>query len=357
MNFLQKILQQMQLQNAAIAQNRASSKTVRYLVSPKNWSIRHDGECLMANLPKPIGEITTISKGVHNGIFHYGGVADALSRGRLKRPDAKLPCGLTWFHVLDNDKRLKLVKAMDRELQFWHSSCSSTRDTLVANGANPDKFHVIPLGVDCEIFKPAADEEKKALRLKYAIPEDAVVIGSFQKDGMGWNYGAKPKWEKGPDTLCDALVTLSKNYPIFAVLSGPARGFVKECLDAASVPYFHAGFLDHANDTAELYQLLDLYLISSRIEGGPKSALEAPASGVPLVATKVGMVPDLFTHKVTAMMCDPEDSAALAAAAETVIESIALQTQLREQGRALALANSWRAIAARYYQELYLPFL
>lgn len=337
--------------------NSQSNKLIRYLVSAQNWSINHDGECLMANLPRPIGELTISHKGIHQGIFHFGGIADALSHGKMRWPQAKIGCGLTWFHVLENDKRLKLVPELDKRLDFWHSSCQSTLDRLIACGATASKTHCIPLGVDTDIFTVATQQQKLKLRQQLGIDDDAIVIGSFQKDGRGWNNGQHGKMEKGPDVLCDVLESLAKSNKLFVLLSGPARGYVKNRLRASGIAFYHTGYLPHANDVAPYFQALDIYLIPSRIEGGPKACLEAPACGIPLVSTNVGMVPDIIKHGHQGLVADVGDTRTLIEHCEAIIEDPNLAKNLSQNGRTMAQNYTWKNIAQRYYDELYLPIL
>lgn len=157
--------------------------------------------------------------------------------------------------------------------------------------------------------------------------------------------------------FCDAIEKGAKEKPIFVLLSGPARGYVKQRLDAANIPYHHTGFLNHTNDIAKLFPLLDAYLVASRIEGGPKAILESLASGVPLVTTKVGMAPDILTHDQNALLTDTEDSDALSHHILELVNKSEKREILSKEGLALAQNYSWEKIAARYYSELYEPLL
>ena len=107
------------------------------------------------------------------------------------------------------------------------------------------------------------------MRNKLKIPKDALVIGSFQKDGIGWGDGMKPKFIKGPDIFVETLRILSKKgLPIYALITGPARGYVIELLKQNNIPYHHS-YVSRAEDLVPFYQALDIYLITSREEGGP----------------------------------------------------------------------------------------
>ena len=151
------------------------------------------------------------------------------------------------------------------------------------------------------------------MRDQLGIPRSAFVIGSFQKDGVGWGDGLEPKLIKGPDVFLAALRMLKKNVPeLYVLLSGPARGYVKQGLDELQIPYKHV-YLKSYPDVAKLFWALDLYLAASRQEGGPKSILESMASGVPIVSTKAGQAMDLIQHGENGWLVDVEDVDALSA--------------------------------------------
>ncbi|MCY4045859.1 MAG: glycosyltransferase family 4 protein [Cellvibrionales bacterium] len=335
-----------------------SNKIVRYYSSGGNWSTHYDACQIINNLPKPIAEITTSHLGIEQGVFHYGGISHAVNKkGKIKWPKSNVPIIMTWYHILDDDHRIKLIPEMDERVSKWHSTCQFTLNTLAENGVSQDKLHLIPLGVDLDAFKPISIEERNRQRQALSIPEDAFVIGSFQKDALGWADGVKPKLEKGPDIFCDTIEKVAKEKPVFILLSGPARGYVKQRLDAANIPYHHTGYLDSTEDIAKLFPLLDTYLVASRIEGGPKAILESLASGIPLVTSKVGMAPDILTHNKNALISDIEDSDALSQNILTLIDSKHKREALSEAGIQLAQQYSWKKIAARYYSELYQPLL
>lgn len=339
------------------AYNRTQQHDVHYVTATMNWSVRHDGECLMSNLAPLDGALSPSPLGIEQGIIHYGGVADAFRNKKFITPPKGRPYGITWFHISENDKRLKYVGKLDQDVEFWHSSCSRTIDTLIEHGASPEKTHVIPLGVDTKAFHPLPAQEKQAKRGALGIPDDAIVIGSFQKDGTGWDDGMKPKSVKAPHIFCDVVIELNKTFNIFVLLTGPARGYVKSRLDEANVPYYSAGFLDHANDVIPYFQLIDFYLITSIIEGGPKALLEASACKAPLVTTNVGMVRDLFIHNESAMIADVNDKDALLEHCTTLINDKALYQKISCNAYNIAQNNSWQNIAQRYYDELYKPII
>jgi glycosyltransferase involved in cell wall biosynthesis len=170
-----------------------------------------------------------------------------------------------------------------------------------------------------------------------------VVIGSFQKDGVGWGNGDEPKLIKGPDIFLKVIEKLRHDIPnLFVLLSGPSRGYVKKGLDAMGVPYRHE-YLSEYKDVSRLYDALDLYLITSREEGGPKACLESMAKGVPLVTTEVGQCRDLVIAGKNAMMAPIEDVESLYGLSLKVLRDTDLQQTLIKDGLVTARDNSYES--------------
>ncbi len=164
------------------------------------------------------------------------------------------------------------------------------------------------------------------------IPDATVVIGSFQKDGNGWGEGNEPKRIKGPDIFVEVVKRLKEKIPnVLVLLTGPSRGFVKRGLSAAGVPFVHR-LLDRYAEVGHYYQAIDLYLVTSRDEGGPKAILESMASGVPLVTTRVGQAIDLVRHQENAWMVESEDVDGLTHWAQAALTPSREHEQIHRQG-------------------------
>jgi glycosyltransferase involved in cell wall biosynthesis len=210
--------------------------------------------------------------------------------------------------------------------------------------------------VDLNIFQPASPAIRNAARGQLGIPKDAVCIGSFQKDGVGWNAGLEPKLIKGPDIFLRSVERLAGQHRVFVLLTGPARGYVKNGLDQLGIPYHHM-YLSNYQEIAAYYQCLDLYLVTSRDEGGPKALLESMATGVPVVSTKVGMAPDIMTNGQNGFLADVEDVEGIVGLAEMLVTDQELQERCIEGGLTTAAQHDWNHIALRYYHEVYAPLL
>jgi glycosyltransferase involved in cell wall biosynthesis len=225
---------------------------------------------------------------------------------------------------------------------------------ILDTGIAPEKLHRIPIGIDVDAFRLRSPEARAEARRALELPESAFVVGSFQKDGVGWDEGLEPKLIKGPDVLLAVAERLRERVPELAFLvTGPARGYVRSGLDGLGIPHRHA-LLPDIDDLPRAYDAIDLCLVTSRDEGGPRAVLEAMATGVPLVTTRVGQALDLVRHGENGWLVEVEDvdglvesAAHVAAAADGELDGV-----LRA-GRETAEANSYEALRPRWRELLH----
>ena len=206
---------------------------------------------------------------------------------------------VAYFHgrpgssVPEFDSLYQVFKENHHHIHRVQVSHSEMQQVLLEGGIDPNKIHLIPIGINLAIFPFHTPKTRQSARRRLGIPFNATVVGSFQKDGEGWGEGLSPKLIKGPDIFLEVIARIKEHIPdLFILLSGPARGYVIHGLESMGVPYRYC-FVHQYNQMASLYHALDLYLITSRQEGGPKALLECMASGVPLVSTRVGQAMDM----------------------------------------------------------------
>jgi len=298
-----------------------------FLVSDSpNWVISNEMKelsMLAKRLGVPLAPSNLVNFTDHQSVF-FGSHFNLLLKDKWIGVGHHL--GTAYFHgrpgtgVEEFDQCYKNLCRFHDKIHRIQVSYSEMRDIVLSSGIAPEKVFLIPIGINLRYFSMQTSESRKKARLKYGIPQSAVVIGSFQKDGNGWGEGLEPKLVKGPDIFIKTLENLKNRVTeIFVLLSGPARGYVKAELERIGVPYRHF-FLKRYSDIGELYQALDLYLVSSRQEGGPKAVLESMATGVPLVTTRVGQTMDLVKHGINAWMVDVGDVEGLAYWAEYALQ-------------------------------------
>jgi len=332
-------------------------------VEPLNWVINWEGIYISKNIRTLYNVPIRLRKSskfiislIKNQVIHFGSRSVYLPYNYKYVNDSN-ELIMTWYHGTDRDTEyIKSLTVASKKLSIIHTSCSVTKSQLINWGADESKIIVIPIGLDVSLFKSAGSYSKKEIRKKLGIPNNSICIGSFQKDGDGWREGNSPKYVKGPDVFCEVVKRLNEKNPVFVLLSGPARGFVKKKLQSYGIPFKHLYLKNYLN-IAKLYRALDLYIVTSRAEGGPKALLESFASGVPLVSTDVGMVHDIGENGYNAMVSRIDDIESLVYNCQKIIDNEGLRKKIVLGGFETVKDYDWEVIAKRYYEEIYSRFL
>jgi glycosyltransferase involved in cell wall biosynthesis len=264
--------------------------------------------------------------------------------------------GFAYFHgrpgtpgMPEFDACFETMRRRHAEIDRVQVTNSAMEELILETGIAPEKLHRIPIGIDVTTFGLRTPESRAEARRSLGLPESAFVVGSFQKDGVGWEEGLEPKLIKGPDVLLAAAERLRDRVPELAfLLTGPARGYVVGGLERLEIPYRHA-LLPGVDAVAQAYEAIDVCLVTSRDEGGPRAVLEAMATGVPLVTTRVGQAADLVRHGENGWVVEVEDVDGLVEWTARVAEAPAneLDAVLRA-GRETAEESSYDSLRPRW---------
>lgn len=158
--------------------------------------------------------------------------------------------------------------------------------------------------------------------------------------------GALVDHHKGQRVLLDALrlVPGLADCPVLLIGSGEDEAALRQ--EAADLPQVvFTGFVDNV---ADYLAALDVFVFPSREEGLGSSLIDAMAQGLPIVASRVGGIPELITHERTGLLVPPSDAAALAQALMRLAGDSAWRAQLGTTARAAAAAYTPEAMAAAY---------
>ena len=179
----------------------------------------------------------------------------------------------------------------DKITDAYHVPSQKTRDQIAQLTTKP--IYSFPFWVNQNIWYDIP--KKKEIRKKYDIEDEEFVIGSFQRDTEG-NDLKSPKLEKGPDIFCDLVEDLHKrDKNITVLLAGWRRQYVIQRLQKSGIKFrYHE--LPSFNVLNELYNCLDMYLVTSRYEGGPQAILECAANKTPIVSTDVGIASEILSE-------------------------------------------------------------
>jgi glycosyltransferase involved in cell wall biosynthesis len=260
----------------------------------------------------------------------------------------------------------RAVTTLDIEVQRLAGShlgvvCHATYFQALGVGIEPRHVHFIPSGVDTERFRPHEDR-LGVLRRRFNIAAATPVVG----------FVGRLEVEKGPDLFLRAALSVRTQWPTARfVLVG--EGSMLKTLQTFADRFGLADAVHFAgaqDAMAKVFNELDIVVSSSHSEAMPLAVMEAMASGLPVVACKVGGIADLVAHGVTGWLVDAGNCDALAtrivellqdpvsaramgrAARERAIAQLSLERSVQETTRLFAELTE-RAIEPRRVRTLY----
>jgi glycosyltransferase involved in cell wall biosynthesis len=213
------------------------------------------------------------------------------------------------------------IGSKGRAFVFKHGCSNIVADASVIkrglvqeHGVDPAKIEVIGSAVDLEKFKPPRDRMK--FRRELGVGADTPLIGNV---GM-----IRP--DKGQLILVEAVpLVLAQRPNARFVIVGQGTGILKRGINVRNA-IDRAGLADKITmagyrwDTPDVYAACDIIVIASlRTEASPIVLREAFASGRPVIATKVGDIPEIIEHRQNGLLIEPGDPKALA---DAVLEFI-----------------------------------
>jgi glycosyltransferase involved in cell wall biosynthesis len=186
----------------------------------------------------------------------------------------------------------------------------SARDIVVREGVAPDRVVVIPNAVDArDISTPMSRAEARA---KLGLPDDAFVAAVV----------GRLSHEKGQDLALRALaMARARGAEVTFALAGD--GPDREMLEGLARELglgLAVRFLGHQKQVGAVYKASDMLVMPSRSEAMPNALLEAMTLGLPVVATRVGGVPEVADDGEMAWIVAPESAEALA---DAVVDCVA----------------------------------
>jgi glycosyltransferase involved in cell wall biosynthesis len=203
------------------------------------------------------------------------------------------------------------------------------RNELIELGVAPRrKFAVIRLGIPLEerLGDASAGEDYRRL---YGIPKDAFVIG-----WVGRMTGVKAT--RAVLEIVRAVHDRGVDSVLCMVGDGPDRVRLEEIAHELGIAR-SCYFVGYQEQIAGYYRLFDAFVLPSVNEGTPVSAIESLASGTPVVANRVGGVPDVVRDGVDGFLVEAGDAEAAADKLAVLARDEALRRRLGEAGRARVL--------------------
>lgn len=194
--------------------------------------------------------------------------------------------------------------------------------------SRPRKTHLLGNGVDLERFKPATSETKASARRRLDLSPDQIAIG----------FVGRLVEEKGLLELFEAVRELDERYVLLVI--GPDDSDKADALPVAVIDDAKARdvrFLGMQPDVQELYAAMDIFALPSHREGFPRTAMEAAASALPIVATNIRGCRQVVTHGRNGLLVPVSNPRQLAAALRQLGEDPGLRSRMGQSSRARAV--------------------
>ncbi len=326
------VLEYAYLCTAAFPEPLTFSLRMRRLLAAQagSFDVVHDNQCLgwgmlglrRAGLP--------VVASVHHAVVIDRDFEIARERNLVRRLTLR-----RWYQFHNMQDRV--ARQMQRVITV---SEKSRRDIVERMGVDPTRVRVIPIAVDGTVFTPQPATPRVPGRV-FAVASADVSL-------------------KGVVPLLHAIAAIRQRRPVEVVILGEARpnGAVARTmkqLGLSDTVRFMRG-VDEA-EVARQYAQAEVAVVPSLYEGFSIPALQAMASGVPLVATTAGALPEVAgAHGETALLVPPGDAAALAEAIGSLLDDPPLRIRLSEAAlRRSRERFSWEATAratADVYREV-----
>jgi glycosyltransferase involved in cell wall biosynthesis len=200
------------------------------------------------------------------------------------------------------------------------------RDDLVSLGVAPkEKFAVIRLGVGLDERLEGTETARGETRRLIGVADHSFVVG-----WVGRMTGVK-RLEDVLKGFQELLATHGDAY-LCLVGDGPDRARMERLAHELRIMR-RCLFVGYQNDVGRFYEAFDVLVLPSANEGTPVSVIEALAAGRPVVATRVGGVPDVVEEGVDGFLVDVGDVVAIGARLSELASDVDLRRAMADAGR------------------------
>ena len=258
------------------------------------------------------------------------------------------------FHDQEPLWRQMLFRNLERLASRWSDRMIFISQPLIDwalkdHIVGEDKITKIYSGIQLDKFHPVKSEEKDQIRSKWSIKKEEAVVGIVSK-----------LWEgKGHTVLIEAFKLLKEKIKD-AKLVIVGEGYLYDELfrrvgnNGLRDSVLFTGF---QMDVSEIIATFDVAVLPSFFEGMGRVILEAMAMEKPIVASRVGGIPDLIDQGINGLLVRPGDARELADALERVLSDNGLAKRLGREGRKRIKDQFSADVMVRSIEKLYRELL
>lgn len=290
----------------------------------------------LETLPRMTGVVISLHDMWHvtGGCFLY--------RGCDRYRDSCTPCPILkspFNRVLARDEHRRKLQAYRKcgarfvANSLWLAELAGRSPIVKASGG----MRVIPPGIDSTVFKP---QDKELCRKHFDLPTDAFVIVTGGASLTDEN--------KNVPWLFEQLSHLPDLRSVIILAFGEGTVPVPDGLNVR-----FTGGIRKRHDLARLLAAADVFVSASLMETYGLTVVEAVACGMPVVAFRVGGIPEAAPEGQGAILCPPHDGTAMIAAVSKLRESPQLRRSLGEAGREVVRVRNAASSFAHAFAQLY----
>ncbi|UCD26352.1 MAG: glycosyltransferase family 4 protein [Candidatus Bathyarchaeota archaeon] len=301
---------------------RAASRKLKELNRKFGFDIVHSNLPLVPSFAIPEKSANALISTVHST---WKGEAEAIRRGSRRKlnPNEKL---MLRFNSLLRSYEKKLMKRSDALIAV---SLYTKKELTELYDIDEEKIHVVYNGVDTQKFRP--NRERAGLRLELGLEEKHKIILC-----VGRLY-----YRKGITILLKSIPEVVQKFEdVRFIISG--KGFKKNEENLRKLTQEldiekHVMFLGYVPDEKlpDLYAASDIFVLPALYENFPFAILEAQSTGLPVISTKVGGIPEFLRENKNGFLVEPGDPEQLAQKIMTLLKDPELAEELGKCGRNL----------------------
>lgn len=240
------------------------------------------------------------------------GIPVVISEHSTIRPHRRRRIALVRRLLLPVIDRVIAVAEAHKEYLVRYEGLDPGKIQVIYNGVDPDRFEVVP---------------STSLREELDMPRHAPTAGIV----------AVLRPEKAHDVFLEAAYLVNQALPstyFLIVGDGPERERLERLADGLGMGS-RVRFCGHRSDIPQILAELDVVVLSSdaRRETFPMALLEAMAAGKPVVATRVGSIPEMVLDGITGYLVPLRSPADLAVRLRRLLEDAELRARMGARGR------------------------
>ena len=243
--------------------------------------------------------------------------------------------------------RWVFLKFLNRVADQMLCVTDSMRNHMVAKGVVAERAMRVYIGPDLDTFSAVATQDSPNVRTEFGFPDSSAVLVCVG--------AALP--EKGQLCLLEAFAQIADRFPdarllLVGALHGPCAPLLQSAVARLGLQG-KAHLTEIRSDVPRLIREADISVVPPTEEVSVLAIMESMAASKPVIASKVGGIPEVVAHGESGLLVPPGNPSALATALTDLLRNPWLRHKMGEAGRRLVEENFNASVAARRMVTVY----